>query len=79
MDPNRGLIKKMTDAPDKPKPLASKGQVRGANPNQNPLAPNNTVDRTTYKMQAISQANNISDKIDFKGFESVNLENEEVK
>lgn len=30
-------------------------------------------------MQAIDQANNISDKIDFKGFESVNLENEDVK
>jgi hypothetical protein len=29
MDPNRGLIKKMTDAPDKAKPLASKGYNRG--------------------------------------------------
>jgi hypothetical protein len=30
-------------------------------------------------MQAIAQANNISDKIDFRGFESVNLENDEVR
>lgn len=51
MDPNRGLIKKMTEAPDKAKPLAAKGYNRGTDPqSQNPLAPDAPVDRITYKM-----------------------------
>jgi hypothetical protein len=48
MDPNRGLIKKSLEAPDKAKPLANKGVNRGGDPN--PLAPSSQVDRTTYKM-----------------------------
>jgi|APSaa5957512535_1039671.scaffolds.fasta_scaffold45549_2 hypothetical protein len=37
------------------------------------------MDRITHKMYAIDNAKHISDKIDFHGFESVDLENEEVK